>query len=242
VHSSDLRLAQQLGPWLGNRHLEIHRWRTYVSTDGDSLYHYRHDILYQSTRIASRTRHNNDFTVLLSPSPLYLTPSIPASVHLAAHYAIISPTPHPQTLLDPLAPIPRPPPLPTFFAMLERPLPSWQSTLLEHLDNFQTIDKLKKLLESGETLKLYLVSDGGAKEDLGSFGWELAIGRQILWHCKGPTFGLDPGSFRPESYGMLSAMIFLEFYIQYFQVHIADTIERLFYCDNQGLLNCIASS
>jgi hypothetical protein len=65
--------------------------------------------------------------------------------------------------------------------MLER-LPScWQSTLLENLDNFQMIDKLKELLESGETLKLYLVSDGGSKEDLGSFGWELAIGVQILW-------------------------------------------------------------
>jgi hypothetical protein len=211
VRSSDLRLAQRLGPWLGNRHLEIRRWRTYVSTDGDTLYHYRHDILYQSVRITSCTRHNNRFHCAAVTIPTLPHTVIPASVHLAAHYAIISPTPYPQTLLESLAPIPRLP-LPTFFAMLER-LPSWQSTLLEHLDNFQMIDKQKELLESGETLKLYLDSDGGAKEDLGSFGWELAIGRQLLWHCKGPTFGLNPGSFRAESYGMLSAIIFLEFYI-----------------------------
>jgi hypothetical protein len=75
-----------------------------------------------------------------------------------------------------------------------------------------------------------------------SFGWELAIGRLILWQCKGPTFGLDPGSFHAESYGMLSVLLFLEFYIQFFQVSITDSIEHLFYCDKQGLVNRISAS
>jgi hypothetical protein len=77
-------------------------------------------------------------------------------------------------------------------------LPCWRSSLLAHLDSDQTLDRLKQLRESGEKLQLCLVSDGGAKEDHGSFRWELAIGRTILWTCMGPTFGLDPGSFQAE--------------------------------------------
>jgi hypothetical protein len=120
--------------------------------------------------------------------------------------------------------------------------PFWQSSLLEHLDSIQHVGRLKELLESGETLKLYLISDGGAKDDLGSFGWELSIGRLVLWQGKGPTFGLDPGSFRAESYGMLSVLLFLEFYIQFFQVSVTESIEHLFYCDNKGLVNRISAS
>ena len=41
---------------------------------------------------------------------------------------------------------------------------------------------------------------------------------------------------------MLSVLLFLAFYVQYFQVEISDTIEHLFYCDNKGLLNRISSS
>jgi hypothetical protein len=52
----------------------------------------------------------------------------------------------------------------------------------------------------------------------------------------------DTGSFHAASYGMLSGMVFLELYIQFFQVQIPVTIEHLFYCDNQGFLNWMSSS
>ena len=123
--------------------------------------------------------------------------------------------------------------------MLET-LPKWQSSLLAHLNSIQTVDRLKQLLESGDKLPLYLVSDGGAKVNLGSSGWDLAIGRTIIWTCMGPTFGLEPGSFRAESYGMLSLMLFLDNYLRFFQVQVSDNVEHLFYCDNQGLINRIA--
>ena len=134
---------------------------------------------------------------------------------------------------------PATPPPTDFFDMLQA-LPYWQSSLLAHLDCVQSVDRLKQLLESGEKLQLNLVSDGGAKGDLGSFGWELAIGRTILWTCMGPTFGLDPGSYRAESYGMLSVMLFLDHYFRFFAVQVSDNIEHLFYCDNQGLINRIS--
>jgi hypothetical protein len=60
-------------------------------------------------------------------------------------------------------------------------LPHWQSSLLAHLDSEQHPDRLKQLLERGDTLALHLVSDGGAKGDLGSLAWEIAVDREILW-------------------------------------------------------------
>jgi hypothetical protein len=69
---------------------------------------------------------------------------------------------------------------------------------------------------------------------------QLAIGRLILWTCMGPTFGLDPGSYRAESYGMLSALLFLELYFRFFHVQVSENVEHLFYCDNQGLVKRIS--
>jgi hypothetical protein len=114
-----------------------------------------------------------------------------------------------------------------------RNLPCWQSSLLAHLEPVQTVDRPQQLLESGEKLQLCLISDGGAKANQGSFGWELAVGRNILWKCMGPTFGLaDLGSFRAESYGVLSVMMFLDQHLRYFHVQVFDNVDHLFCCDD----------
>jgi hypothetical protein len=67
------------------------------------------------------------------------------------------------------------------------------------------------------------------------------MGRIILWKCKGPTFGLDPRSFRAESSGLLSVLLFFDHYLQFFQAEVQATVQHLFYCDNQGLLKRINS-
>ena len=54
----------------------------------------------------------------------------------------------------------------------------------------------------------------------------------------GSTFGLEPGSFRAESYGMLSLMLFLDNYLRFFQLQVSANVEHLFY--NQSLINRIA--
>jgi hypothetical protein len=109
------------------------------------------------------------------------------------------------------------------------------------LDSIQTMDSLKLLLESGEKLQLYL--DGGTREDLGSFGWELAVGRTILWTCMGgPPFGLDPGSFRAESYGLLSVILFLDhFYFRFFQVQVTDTLTTFSIATDKAFSNASTS-
>ena len=235
--SSDLRLEQPLGPWIGDRHLKARRWRTYLARDGASLYHYQNDRLYRSTRDDTRTRHAPKFprrSVEVTSLPSNI---IPVSVILSPSIATVRPVPYPMTIPDPSDPPTAPPPT-DFFDMLAS-LPHWQSSLLAHLDSIQSVGRLQQLLESGEKLQLYLVSDGGAKDDLGSYGWELAIGREILWTCMGPTFGLEPGSYRAESYGMLSLMLFLDHYFRFFHVQVSENVDHLFYCDNQGLIKRI---
>ncbi len=205
--------------------------------DGNSLYHYRDDRLYCSSRTASRTRHARHFPRRAISVPTLPDSVIPVTVRLSRHQVIVNPTPCPTTTPD--SQLSPDTPLATDFLDMLTTLPYWQSSLLQHLNPLQPVARLQQLLESGDQLQLYLVSDGGAKDDLGSFGWELAIGRHILWTCMGPTFGLEPGSFRAESYGMLSAMLFLDHYLRFFQVDTHETIEHLFYCDNQGLLKRI---
>jgi hypothetical protein len=52
----------------------------------------------------------------------------------------------------------------------------------------------------------------------------------------GPTFGLNLGSFRAELHGMLSALLFLELHLRFFDVLLSDSISPLFHCDNLGLV------
>ena len=56
----------------------------------------------------------------------------------------------------------------------------------------------------------------------------------------GPTFGLEPGSYRAESYGMLSLMLYLDYYLRFFNVQVSEHVEHLFYSDNKGLINRIS--
>jgi hypothetical protein len=70
--------------------------------------------------------------------------------------------------------------------------------------------------------------------DHGSFGWDLAVKRDILWPCMGPAFGLHPGSFQAESCSMLSALLFLALCLRFFQVQVSDNVEYFFCCNNQG--------
>jgi hypothetical protein len=237
--STDLLLDTPLGGWIGQRHSETRKWRNYVSLDGKRFYHFGRTRLFCSTRNVSRTRHARRFSRLATEIHTLPADTIPVSMLLSPTTVTLLSTPVPMTLADPNV-VPPSPPTDDLFEMLSR-LPFWQSSLLEHLEQIQPVSRLQDFLESGDTLQLYLVSDGGAKDDLGSFGWEIAVGRVVLWKCKGPTFGLDPRSFRAESYGLLSVLLFFDHYLQFFHVDVQETVKHLFYCDNQGLLKRINS-
>jgi hypothetical protein len=129
-NSIDLRREEQLGPWTGDRHRETRRWHTYVSIDGETLYRYRQDQLFCSTRTALRIRHNHRFprTGTCTRTPTLPQGAIPVSVNLSPTVAVMRPTPYPAVAADPND-IPAVPPPTDFLASLAQ-LPFWQSSLL----------------------------------------------------------------------------------------------------------------
>jgi hypothetical protein len=146
--------------------------------------------------------------------------------------------PRPANVIDPLEPTHNNDPS-TFEERLAQ-LAEWQHPLLEHLEcNSERSSRLHQILTSTEA-PILLASDGGARSDLGSFGWQIAVGREVLWRCKGPTYGLTPGSFRAESYGFLSAVLFLYIYFLHYPIQNELQIHLDLYCDNQALLQRIA--
>jgi hypothetical protein len=131
--------------------------------------------------------------------------------------------------------------LPTLIPSLTASTPSrhGNSHCWEHLECISDDDRrLQELLSSGN-LKFTLASDGGARDDLGSFGWEITIADETLWQCKGPTFGARPGSFLAESYGFLSALLFLQACSHYFDTAVDPNLTHDFYCDSESLLKRI---
>jgi hypothetical protein len=120
-------------------------------------------------------------------------------------------------------------------------LESWQAPLLQHITNQQPEPRMHQAISNNSATIIELASDGGARDDLGSFGWNIAIEQTTIWKNKGPTFGLLPGSFRAESYGMLSAFLFLQTYFQHYNTNVSDQTILKFYCDSESLIKRIES-
>jgi hypothetical protein len=57
-------------------------------------------------------------------------------------------------------------------------------------------------------ITLYIVSDGGNKDDYGSFGWVIGTKEEILVRGRGVARGYPMQSFRAEGYGRLSVFRF----------------------------------
>jgi ribonuclease HI len=84
-------------------------------------------------------------------------------------------------------------------------------------------------------------SDGGLKDDNGSFGWKwhLPESQDSLLECSGPADALpsDHSFTRSELLGVLSALTFLVKFCQFFNVEIQPDFHPVLNCDNQGAGN-----
>jgi hypothetical protein len=83
---------------------------------------------------------------------------------------------------------------------------------------FQSLntDTLSQHLLNGD--HLLFCSDGGAKENKGSFGWVITNSSKLLWECSGIATGWFANSFRSEGIGQLALLVFLDAYITYYQL------------------------
>jgi hypothetical protein len=140
-----------------------------------------------------------------------------------------------------LAPLPAPPPRGSFTEYLEA-RPRWQWELLIRAFPTNGTDKLGQHLLNGD--RLLLCSDGGAKNNSGSFGWVIETSKTFLWECSGIASGWFANSFRSEGVGQLALLVFLEAYTTYHQLQnlprpqyhaTADPWNRIA-TDNQGLI------
>lgn len=59
--------------------------------------------------------------------------------------------------------------------------------------------------------KIMLVTDGGAADNMGTFGWIIGTTTGFrLAAGSGPVFGFDPCSYRAETYGCRAGMTFVQ--------------------------------
>jgi hypothetical protein len=83
-------------------------------------------------------------------------------------------------------------------------LPSWDRRLLQQVE----ILDAKALIEHLQTDQvLFVVSDGGADAECGSYGAVLTTVDAVVVKISGSTEGALPGSFRAESYGCLAILL-----------------------------------
>jgi hypothetical protein len=82
--------------------------------------------------------------------------------------------------------------------------PNWQTDLLKGVFQSLSTDTLSQNLLNGD--HILFCSDGGAKDNQGSFG------------CSGITTGWFTNSFRSEGIGQLTLLVFLDAYITYYQL------------------------
>jgi hypothetical protein len=124
------------------------------------------------------------------------------------------------------------PPIAMSFAEYIQTLPLWDRRLLQ---NVEITDVAGLIAHLRSDQPLFVVSDGGASDERGSFGALLATDDEIFVKLSGSTEGAAPGSFRAESYGCLAIFRLVYHFRQY---HLIDSITCLhhFYCDNQGLI------
>jgi hypothetical protein len=113
-----------------------------------------------------------------------------------------------------VAPSPLQPVTPVTWPAYVASLQDWDRELPAFVD---IVDR-RQLFEALRTAThLYLASDGGAANKIGSFGAVLATTTEILAECGMRAQGENPRSFRAEGYGIL-AILRLVFHLRYFYV------------------------
>ena len=221
-----LHLKIPLGPWYYQPSTR-RRWPNYYSYHRDLLFRFQDsDKLYSSHR---RQRHqiyrfqSDDDEDALPPDV------VPVDITDTSDGWRISSFKKDPPILIPDAPVQ------TFHEFIHS-LPPHESLLLAHHDILcgDAFDADALLFHLDNVI---LVSDGGALEKYGSYGWVLGLqdGTRIA-QGSGSVYGYDPKSYRAEGYGAKAGTLFLLRLFQYCGRSLPSTEAFEFYCDNQGLL------
>jgi hypothetical protein len=228
--TADLSLDSPLGNWNHDSHWYHCNFNFFHSPSTGRIYHYDGTRYHVHARLR-RSRHQSQvYSATPSPQTRVLpSDSVPVE-DLAGSDTIlafrgtdirIQPTPPRPTVIDP----------PTFACYLST-LPHWEQKLLSAVD-LSDIDGLLAQLQADNNL--YIVSDGGAHAELGSFGALVANAEAIFVSLAGHTEGVEPGLYRAESYGCLAILRLLYHISTYYSIP-PPAYRHTFYCDYLSLI------
>lgn len=117
----------------------------------------------------------------------------------------------------------------------------WQRHLIQHYRIHDIQLFTDTILSSNKHTPMIIVSDGGLKDNIGSFGVAMGTTTQEICSIEGPVSGNNEAftSFRSEAYGMLAGMTFLHLFLQSHQVAVPALCTIYAYCDNLALVKVI---
>jgi hypothetical protein len=217
-------VCKPLGPWnigLSTRR----RWPNYFAPSSDLLYCYVCGELVSHPRLGPNDFSEQRTTYDIQNLP---TDAIPVDVtDIDVGWYMFDTVASVSLELDLVA-------FPTFVEYLQSQ-PEYESLLLQRFEIFD--EDIYAVCEQLRVLsEIILVSDGGAIDNYGSYGWVVSTkeGTKIA-QGSGSVFGCDPRSYRAEGYGAKAGTLFLIHCFTYCNVSIPEG-PFTFYCDNEGLL------
>jgi hypothetical protein len=212
-------LKAPLGPWESDSDTQSNpRWTTYFSHSSQRLYIPVPTQPESLRQLSTPTRLDfslanydlRDTPILIAKTDLP-NDAVPAQPTTSGQFLRVN-RPNTPTLLT----TPIPAPIQSFSDYIYS-LPKWKHELLKGICNYSPdADTLINHLRQGTLL--LMCSDGGATTTAGSFGWVLATATTLLWEGSGPATGWAANSFRSEGVGQLSLLVFLEAFLDYYQI------------------------
>jgi hypothetical protein len=225
--TSEEKLKQPLGNWIETDDTWNHRYAKdrqtiYTKTNGEW---FKHDVKTIKRQYIIAYSNNREKTIL-PPETCPIT-------DLEQGFDEQRFTTPAQTIKQRHSTIP----LVQTFEQYKETLPSWVQQLISMTEE-QVHDNellLHELLQIQRSLNF--VTDGGATEGHGYFGWVIATNSKILWRGKGKVLG-NPHlmeSLRTESVGMLSMTLFLLHYCKFHDIEVTNN-NLCHYCDNSTVV------
>jgi hypothetical protein len=241
--STNNRLRQTLGPWTRP---DLRKWPTYYDSSSQMLcqivsqtntatlgtsstsWTYHPAAIESTRRFIAVSKSDASFQDSRPPPD-----AVPVTVLLETTTLLRCSIPPMQT--EPVHDAARALNCDTFAAYVAT-LPLWEQDLLAQATEVYCPDSSLYELLQQRNVNILVASDGGQKDDFGSFGWVIGTKDEVIWDCEGTARGYPMQSYRAEGYGRMSLLLFLKHYIRFYNIKPADDLRVTSYCDSSSLL------
>jgi hypothetical protein len=187
-----------MGDWLHDFHCFHQKFRYLHSCCTGLIYHYDGKKYNMHSRLRCSRHQSQVYSAYTTTTTTSIPPDAVPVEDLAGSDTILAFCGTDITIQT------RPPIFPpTDFPGYISALPHSEQKLLSSINLTDVASLLAQLQEDAH---LYIVSDGGAAGDWGSFGALVVNATAIFTSLSGTTKGIEPGSYRTESYGYLAIL------------------------------------